>query len=135
MAPVRVYGRRRQQALRAHKARQAAERLAAGAAWVDSGLVFVTPTGEGLHPAVATKIFPRLTAAAGLPTIKLHALRHTAASMALSAGVPLKAVSEQLGHSSVMLTADIYSHVSPALAHDSAQRVASLVPRRGRPAG
>ena len=123
------------EALRAHKARQAAERLAAGAAWVDSGLVFVTPTGEGLHPAVATKIFPRLTAAAGLPTIKLHALRHTAASMALSAGVPLKVVSEQLGHSSVMLTADIYSHVSPALAHDSAQRVASLVPRRGRPAG
>ena len=123
------------EALRGHKARQAAERLAAGAAWVDNGLVFVTPNGEGLHPSRVTRIFPRLTAAADLPAIRLHDLRHTAASMALSAGVPLKVVSEQLGHSSVMLTADVYSHVSPALAHDSAQRVASMVPRRGRPAG
>jgi integrase len=70
--------------------------------------------------------------AAGLPTLKLHGLCYTAASLALAAGVPMKVVSEELGHSSMTITADTYSHVTPAVAKGAAEKVAKLLPRAGR---
>ncbi len=118
--------------LRAHRARQAAERLAWGPAWVDSGRVFTREDGSGLHPEFVSRHFTSLARTAGLPPIRLHALRHTAASLALAAGVPLKVVSDQLGHSSITITADTYTSVLPAVAHDAAERTAGLIPRAPR---
>ena len=118
--------------LRAHRARQAAERLAWGAAYQDSGRVFTREDGAGLHPEYVSRHFAALARAAGLPPIRLHDLRHTAASLALAAGVPLKVVSDQLGHSSITITADTYTSVLPAVAHDAAERTAGLIPRAVR---
>ena len=75
------------------------------------------------------RTFERLTRSSGLPPIRLHDLRHTAASLALQAGVPLKVVSEQLGHSSLAITADTYTSVLPAVAQAAAEAVAGVVPR------
>lgn len=77
-------------ALRAHRRRQRKQRLAAGPAWVDSGLVFTTPTGQAVHPAEVTDHFQHLARQAGLPPIRLHNLRHGAATLALAAGVDMK---------------------------------------------
>ncbi len=118
--------------LRAHRARQAAERLAWGPAWSDSGRVFTREDGAGVHPEYVSRHFAALARAAGLPPIRLHDLRHTAASLALAAGVPLKIVSDQLGHSSITITADTYTSVLPAVAHDAAERTAGLIPRSVR---
>ncbi|MEV4086332.1 site-specific integrase [Nonomuraea fuscirosea] len=84
--------------LRAHRRRQAAERLAAGDAWVDSGFVFTDEVGQPLHPQQVSDQFYRLAYAAGLPPVRLHDLRHGAASLMLAAGVDLKVVQETLGH-------------------------------------
>jgi hypothetical protein len=69
-------------------------------------------------------------AAVGLPPIRLHDLRHTAASLALQAGVPLKVVSEQLGHSTITITADTYTSVLPEVATAAADAVAGIIPRK-----
>jgi len=63
---------------------------------------------------------------------RTHDLRHTSASLALSAGVPMKVVSERLGHSSTAITADLYTHVAPLLAQDAADRIAAVIPRQPR---
>jgi integrase len=117
------------QVLRAHRARQLKERLACGAGWVDTGLVFTLPNGEGLHSAQVTNRFGELTAAAGLPPIRLHDLRHGAATLALAAGVGLKVVQAMLRHSSLSITADTYTSVLPEVAHAAAEAAARLVLR------
>jgi integrase len=94
-----------------------------------TGLVFTREDGTGLHPDLATDGFQRLSRLAGLPPIRLHDLRHTAASLALQAGVPMKVVSEQLGHSSLAITADTYTSVLPAVAKAAAEAVAGVIPR------
>jgi integrase len=115
--------------LRTWRTRQASERAAWGAAWTDTGLVFTREDGTQLHPDQVTTAFERLSREAGLPPIRLHDLRHTAASLALQAGVPLKVVSEQLGHSSLAITADTYTSVLPAVARAAAEAVAGIIPR------
>ena len=117
-------------ALRAHKARQAAERRAWGAAWVETGLVFTREDGSALHPEYVTRHFERLARDAGLPPIRLHDLRHGAATLALAGGADLKTVSEMLGHSTITITADTYASVLPEVAHRAAEAAARLVPRR-----
>jgi integrase len=112
---------------------QASERAAWGSRWLDNGLVFTAVDGSQLHPDLVTDAFQRLADAAGLPPIRLHDLRHTAASLALQAGVPLKVVSDQLGHSSLAITADTYTSVLPAVAAAAAEAVAGIVPRAPRP--
>ncbi len=116
-------------ALRAHRRAQLTERLAWGPAWVDSGKVFTRENGEPLHPATITDRFHELVAAADLPPIRLHDLRHGAASLMLAAGVDLKVVQETLGHSSITLTSDTYTSVYPAVAAAAADAAAALVPR------
>ncbi len=69
----------------------------------------------------------RRVKASGLPRIRFHDLRHTFATLALQAGVPLKVVSDILGHKNISITADLYSHVIPAMQEDAASRVAALV--------
>lgn len=121
------------EALRQHRAAQARERAACGQAWRDQdNRVFTGVDGQGLHPGAVTKHFYALTEAAGLPRIRLHDLRHTAATIALEAGVPLKTVSDMLGHTSLATTADTYTHVRLSVALEAAEMSVALVPRRCR---
>lgn len=124
------------QVLLAWRQAQHAEALAWGAAWRHTGFVFTREDGSGLHPAMVTELFQAIYRKADLPPIRLHDLRHTAASLALQAGVPMKVVSEQLGHSSLAITADTYTSVLPAIAQAAAEAVAGIVPRArpGQPA-
>ena len=115
------------EALRTHRRRQLAERLAAGPAYRDLGLVFSREGGSELDPDWMSKRFERLAASAGLPRIRLHDLRHTHATLALQAGVHVKVVSERLGHATVGMTLDTYSHVIPAMQEDAAAKVAALI--------
>ncbi len=77
-------------------------------------------TGEPLHPATISDRFHDLVVAADLPPVRLHDLRHGAASIMLAAGVDLKVVQETLRHSSITLTSDTYTSVYPAVAADAA---------------
>jgi integrase len=116
--------------LRAHRGRQNVERDRWGDAWVDSGLVFTREDGALLLPNHVTYHFRALVQSAELPVIRFHGLRHTAASVALAAGVAMKTVSDRLGHSSTAITADLYTHVSPAVAQDAADRIAEVIAGR-----
>jgi integrase len=115
------------EALRGHRRQQLAERLAWGPSWADSGLVFVRENGQPLHPREVTRAFSRHVLAAGLPVLPLHGLRHTHATLALQAGVHPKVVQERLGHASISITLDTYSHAVPALEEQAAATVARLV--------
>lgn len=115
---------------RAHRARHKRERLAAGPAWKDSGQMFTTETGAALNPDWISRRFKELAAAAGLPVIKFHGARHTAATLALEAKVDTKIVSEQLGHSTTRITQDLYQHVRVQLQIDAAEQAVALLPGR-----
>jgi integrase len=112
-----------------HRRRQLGERAAWGAVWTDTGLVFGRENGTRLDPALVSRHFARLSHVAGLPPIRLHDLRHTSASIGLSAGESMKEISDRLGHSSITLTMNTYTHVAPVLAAESARRRAALIPR------
>lgn len=113
--------------LRAHGERQGAERELVGSGWTETGAVFTYPDGRGLHPDHVMVVFRRLVAAAGLPAIRLHDLRHTAATLALAAGVHPKVVQERLGHSGIGITLDTYSHVVQGMQAEAALKVAQLL--------
>ena len=122
-------------ALRGHRARQQAERAAAGPWWAETGYVFTTPLGKPVGPDRLTRLFRRRVAESGLPPVTLHGLRHGAATLALAAGTDLKIVQDQLGHSTIMLTADTYTSVLPRTARAAADNTAALLfparPRQG----
>ncbi|MBT9260205.1 MAG: site-specific integrase [Clostridiales bacterium] len=104
------------EALRQHRKQQAKERLLAGPAWRDQDLVFTTQLGTPIHPSnLRTRSFQPLLKKAGLPLIRFHDLRHTHASLLLAAGVHPKLVQERLGHATVGITLDVYSHTTPSL--------------------
>jgi integrase len=113
--------------LRSHRASQAALRLAAGDSWIDDGYVFTRADGQHYHPGYVTKHFGALVRASSVPTIRLHDLRHTSATLGLAAGESMKEISARLGHSSIVITSDIYSHVSETMAEASAEKVANLI--------
>ncbi len=113
-------------ALQGHAARQADEQTRC-ADWVESGYIFTTEGGQPLDPHRVSRSFQRHLRAAALPRIPLHGLRHTYATLALGSGVNPRIVSGRLGHSTVALTLDIYSHVLPQADQDAAQRIAALV--------
>ena len=107
---------------------QREERLIAGPVWDSStDLVFRDEVGGLLHPDWFTREFRRLNLASALPPIRLHDLRHTYATLALNAGMHPKVVSERLGHATVGITLDLYSHVTPAIARDAANVVARSI--------
>jgi integrase len=116
-------------ALTEHKRRQAEERLKAGPAWQDHGLVFATPIGTPLNISNLTRVrFKPALSKAGLPgTIRLYDLRHTCATLLLQAGENPKVVSERLGHASVTLTLDVYTHVLPDMQRAAAQKLENLL--------
>jgi integrase len=115
--------------LREHGRGQAAERLAALDWHEEHGLVFTGPDGTPLSPATVTRTFARHVRDAELPTLTLHGLRHTWATLALEAGIPSKIVAEVLGHTSARTTEDLYQHVTPGMQADATARVAALIRR------
>ena len=114
-------------ALRAHRERQVFESTLMGDAYEDEDLVFAREDGTPLHPDSFSDAFWRHADAAKLPRIRFHDLRHTHATLALAAGVHPKVVSERLGHASITITLDTYSHAIPAMQEAAAELVASLV--------
>jgi integrase len=105
--------------LRSWKSSQSAERLVMGAGWGnDVDCVFTQPDGTPLYPQTITATFKRISLDLGLPTIGVHGLRHSSATMMISSGLSPKVVSQRLGHATVAITLDTYSHVLPA--HDQA---------------
>jgi hypothetical protein len=113
-------------ALRAHRAVQLAERAAAGSRYRDTGYVITRPNGDPIAPDWLTRYFRSLCDGAGLPPIRLHDLRHGAASLA-AAGAGLKVVQDMLGHSSIVLTADTYTSVLPDVGRKAAEDAGSLI--------
>jgi integrase len=113
--------------LRAHQRRQHQERLAMGEAWRGTGFVFTQSDGDRLHPQHVSDQFLWLAYLAGLPPIRLHDLRHGAASLMLAAGVEIKVVQETLGHTSSAFTADTYTSVFPQVAMAAAEKTAALL--------
>jgi integrase len=114
--------------LERHRKQQEAEREEWGTAWVETGLVFTQEDGSWLHPGKVTDLFERLVVASGLPPIRLHDLRHGAATLMLAAGVDVKIVSDTLGHSDTRITRDIYQSVLPHVGKNAAEATAKLVP-------
>lgn len=116
------------EALRQHRAAQLAERMELGLGRPEpSALVFAQPDGAPLNPGLFSDRFNRLVKAAGLPPIRVHDLRHSHASLGLASGVPAKVMANRLGHSSVSITLDTYSHVLPQQSKEAASRIADLV--------
>jgi integrase len=90
-------------------------------------LVLTTPIGRPINGDKLAKRFKAILRRVALPVIRLYDLCHTAATLALSAGIPLKVVAEQLGHASAALTLDIYSHLLPQMQFEAAERVEALL--------
>ncbi len=118
--------------LLAHQLQQQAERATWGDAYVDQDLVFAKENGEPLHPEYATRHFQYLARKAGLRQVRLHDLRHGSASLQLAAGIPIAVVSKRLGHSSIAITSDTYSHLLDGVGSAAAEAAAALVPRTAR---
>jgi len=100
-------------ALDAHRARQLDERAVVGVEWKERDLVFCTELGDFLPTNTIVLALHRIIDRAGLPRIRFHDLRHTAATLMLKQGVHPKMASEMLGHSAVAITLDLYSHITP----------------------
>jgi integrase len=111
--------------LRAHRAEQQAR-------FGVREYVFTDPHGAPVKPSHVTHRFTAAVRASGLPPVRLHDLRHGAATLALAAGVDLKTVQAMLGHSTIVTTADIYTSVLPELQRDAAAAIAALVLAAGR---
>ena len=114
------------EALHRHQARQSTERESADR-WCDWGLVFCSGEGGPMDGSRILKRLHRALAIAGLPTMRVHDLRHTAATILLTAGIHPKVVQEMLGHSTIGATLDIYSHVAPALHAEAAAHFDSVL--------
>lgn len=114
-------------ALREHQAAQREEAVALGSGWASLDLVFCQEDGSPLNPHRFTDAFDRHVKAAKLPRIRLHDLRHTWATLALQQGIHPKVVSEVLGHSTIAITLDTYSHAIPTMQETAVELVAALV--------
>lgn len=113
-------------ALKKHRARQLEERLKLGGAWQENDLVFPSAVGTPLDPSHLRRSFNLILEKAGLPRVRFHDLRHTAATLLLAQGVHPKLVQEQLGHSQVSMTLDTYSHVLPGMTREAAEKMDAL---------
>lgn len=115
-------------ALRRHQTRQLQEREAAGPLWSANDLVFCNEVGEPLDgTAVLRGYFYPLLERAGLPRVRLHDLRHTAATLLLGQGISPKVVASLLGHSTTSVTLDVYSHVTPDMQQGAAEAMQRII--------
>jgi len=113
--------------LEGHRDRQRFQRQTAGNVWKDNDLVVCTSTGTPINPNNVTRSYGRLVMLAGVPRIRVHDMRHTAATMLLRASVPAKIVSERLGHATIAITLDTYSHVLPDMQGVAAEAMSRLM--------
>ena len=118
--------------LLAHRLTQDAERAEWGDAYRDHDLVFARPGGDPLQPKDITDLFGELVDAVGLRRIRLHDLRHGHASLMLASGTDMAVVSKRIGHSTITLTVDTYSHLLEGVGRQAAEKAAALVPRKPR---
>jgi integrase len=122
------------EALKEHRAKQLERRLAAPE-WQANDLIICTSKGTPVNPRNVMRSFNAIIAAAtlgdGTPLrrIRVHDLRHTSATLLLLAGTPAKIVSERLGHASVGITLDLYSHVLPDMQADAAAAMDGILDR------
>lgn len=107
--------------------RQQRERAEWSSAYEDDGLVFARENGAPLRPEWVLDRFQALTAEAGLPVVVLHDLRHLAATLMITSGVPLAVASKMLRHSQVGITADLYGHLSRETSHAAADGLAAVL--------
>jgi integrase len=115
------------EALKRQAAQQLADQVEKGDAWRETGLVFTCEAGDAWHPDVVSRKFRQAVKRSLLPVIRLHDLRHTHATLALRAGIHPKVVSERLGHATIAITLDTYSHAIPAMQEEAAALIAGLV--------
>ena len=100
---------------RHHREKQVTDAALLGKKLMDDDLVFAHPDGSPRDPSTLTLAFRRLTRRIGLQGVRPHDLRHTMASLYLEQGVNPKTVAERLGHASVTITLDLYSHCLPGV--------------------
>ncbi len=110
-------------ALRQHKAKQAALRLRMGAAYIDQDLICASPDGSPRSPGGFGSGFVKFISGLDIPRVRFHDLRHSHATQLLRQGVHPKIVSERLGHSTIGITLDTYSHVLPGMQEDAAKKI------------
>jgi integrase len=113
-------------ALKEHRRKQNQARLMLGGMWNDNSLVFCRGNGRPLDPSRMSQRLHLILKKAGLPSVRVHDLRHTAATLHLERGENPKVVQELLGHSNIATTMDIYSHVTPAIHAAAAAKMQSL---------
>lgn len=117
------------EALRGHKRRQAEDRLRAGSAWRDHDLVFASLVGTPLAAQSVYRRFKPLLVRAGVPDIRFHDLRHSAATWLLTLEIHPKVVQERLGHATIAITLDTYSHVLPDIQRGAAEALETALTR------
>jgi integrase len=110
-----------------HKDRQDVENIGFGEKWLTLGLIFTKPNGSPIGPRCIIRDFKSIIQKAELPDIRFHDLRHTAATLMLQCEVHPKVVQEMLGHSSIKITLDTYSHVLPAMQYEAARKLDELL--------
>ena len=115
------------QQLKEHRACQTARRRELGPLYDDQDLVFAQADGRPVASEVMLDRFQRALRRAGLPSLRIKDLRHVHASIMLSEGVHPRVVQEQLGHASITLTLDTYSHVTPGIQSEAVQRVGEVL--------
>ena len=116
------------EALHRHRIAQNKERLRLGPVWEDNDLVFPNRVGRPLEARnLLSRSFAPLLARSGVPKIRFHDLRHTAATLLLGQGIHPKIVSEMLGHSQIAVTLNLYSHVTPTMQRQAADTMDALL--------
>ncbi len=110
-----------------HRVEQEERAWAIGRESTRADLVFAKPNGSPIHPAVFAYHFQQCVRRAGVPRIVVHDLRHTHATLGLQLGIHPKIVSERLGHASVMITLDTYSHAVPSMQREAAEAIGGLL--------
>jgi integrase len=114
--------------LKAHRKKLLGEILKPGALWQNNNLVFPSEVGSPLLPRNLFRVFKRTLRSAGIrESIRLYDLRHTTATLLLQAGINPKVVSERLGHSTITLTLDVYSHVLPTMQQDASEQLEAMI--------
>jgi integrase len=113
--------------LQKHLNFQQNEKMLAKENWQENDLIFPSTLGTPLDPSNMSRDYKRILKMAGLPNIRFHDLRHTAATLMLHQGTHPKIVQERLGHSDISLTLNTYSHVLPTMQEDAAEKMDEIL--------
>ena len=120
-------GQQSLEVLKQHQERQFQDMATAGDRWEENDLIFASTIGTFINPSNLRREFKPLLKKAGLPQIRFHDLRHTAASLMLNNGVPVIVVSRRLGHAQPSITLDVYAHLIPSKQQEAAALMDELL--------